>query len=312
MSKRFRRSLLLFSFIVFLPWPALSCSGKISNNDSVAITTVFANPERVIIRNYNGNAMEPFLSRDGRYLFFNNLNEAPENTNLHYAERQSDTVFLYKGELTGVNTAALEGVPTMDKNNVFYFISPRSYETTFSTIYSGSFANGTISNVALVQGVSRKKPGIVNFDVEISPDGNTMYFVDANFNGSGTPKSADLVIAEKTVDGFKRRDDSDQILRNVNTDDLEYAPSASADGKELFFTRLRIGSSAPASVGIFRAVRSSNNEPFGKPEKVEAITGDFFEAPALSADENSLYYHKKENGFFVIYKVTRRIVKPRA
>ena len=31
----------------------------------------FTHPQRVTIRGYNGDAMEPFLTRDGRYLFFN-------------------------------------------------------------------------------------------------------------------------------------------------------------------------------------------------------------------------------------------------
>ncbi len=308
MSKRFLQVPIMFSLIVLLPALALSCSEKFSNNDFVAKTTLFANPERVTIKNYDGNAMESFLSRDGRYLFFNNLNEAPENTNLHYAERQSETVFLYKGELGGINTASLEGVPTMDKNNHFYFVSPRSYDQTFSTIYQGEFSNGTISNIALVTEISRKKPGIVNFDVEISPDGNTMYFVDGDFTRSGVPQKADLVIAVKTGDGFKRLENSDAILKNINTKDLEYAPSISADGNELFFTRFRPGILASGSIGIFRATRSSADKPFEMPEKIEAITGDFFEAPALSADEKSLYYHKKENGLFVIYKVTRQSV----
>ncbi|MEP6922866.1 MAG: hypothetical protein ABI954_00245 [Pyrinomonadaceae bacterium] len=310
MPNRVLQFLIAFSLIGFLPLSALSWCGEISNNDFVAKTTLFANPERVVIKNYNGNAMEPFLTRDGRYLFFNNLNEAPENTNLHYAERQSDTFFLYKGELAGVNTASLEGVPTMDKNNVFYFVSLRNYNKTFSTIYGGEFSNGTISNIALVKGISRKKPGIVNFDVEISPDGNTMYFVDGDFTQSSSPKKADLVVAVKTGDGFKRIKDSAELLKNINTKDLEYAPSVSGDGKELFFTRLRLGILTPTSVGIFRATRTTTDQPFGTPEIIEAITGDFFEAPALSADENSLYYHKKENGVFVIYKVTRQIVKP--
>jgi hypothetical protein len=34
------------------------------------------------------------------------------------------------------------------------------------------------------------------------------------------------------------------------------------------------------------------------------MTG-FVEGPTLSADEESLYYHKKENGHLVLYRVTR-------
>src|SRR5918911_4706579 len=63
----------------------------------------FRSPQRVVIRGYSGEAMEPFISRDGRYLFFNNRNDAPD-TNLHYAERMDDVTFDYRGELKGANS----------------------------------------------------------------------------------------------------------------------------------------------------------------------------------------------------------------
>ena len=99
--------------------------------------TAFGNPERVTIRGYKGHAMEPFISRDGRYLFFNNSNDPSVNTNLHYAERINDVTFKYQGEIKGVNAALLDAVPTMDRDGKFYFVSTRSYAETFSTIYRG-------------------------------------------------------------------------------------------------------------------------------------------------------------------------------
>ena len=57
---------------------------------------------------------------------------------------------------------------------------------------------------------------------------------------------------------------------------------------------------------IYTATRSKVTEPFGKPRKIEAISG-FAEAPALSPDEKSLYYHLNVNGTFVIYRVTRSV-----
>jgi hypothetical protein len=44
-------------------------------------------PEDVSIAGYDGEAMEPFFTGDGCYLLFNNGNEPPANTNLHWAER---------------------------------------------------------------------------------------------------------------------------------------------------------------------------------------------------------------------------------
>ena len=42
----------------------------------------FGQPVKVEMIGYTGNIMEPFVSRDGTILLFNNLNAAPENTNL--------------------------------------------------------------------------------------------------------------------------------------------------------------------------------------------------------------------------------------
>jgi hypothetical protein len=47
------------------------------------------------------------------------------------------------------------------------------------TIYRGQFADGVVSGVELVGDVSPPQPGMVNFDVEISTDGATMFVVEA-------------------------------------------------------------------------------------------------------------------------------------
>jgi Tol biopolymer transport system component len=88
-------------------------------------------------------------------------------------------------------------------------------------------------------------------------------------------------------------------MQTINTDTLNYAPATSVSGLEIFFTRLE-----PEGPAIYVASRKSTSEPFGEPRKIQAITG-FVEGPTLSPNEKSLYYHKKENGRFVIYRVTR-------
>ena len=110
----------------------------------------FTNPEPVKIVGYQGHAMEPFISRDGRYLLFNNLNQPSENTDLHWAEGIAPRTFLYRGKIDGTNTGALEGVPTMDRDGTLYFVSTRSYEKTLSTIYRAKFAAGRARDIALV------------------------------------------------------------------------------------------------------------------------------------------------------------------
>ena len=102
---------------------------------SSGVTMDYTSPVKVQMIGYSGNIMEPFISRDGHFLLFNNLNAAPENTNLHWATRLNDSTFQYNGEISGVNTADLDAVPSLDMNGILYFVSTRSYTSSLSTIY---------------------------------------------------------------------------------------------------------------------------------------------------------------------------------
>src|SRR5260221_3567599 len=126
-------------------WMLLLCGAcAVRADDSASIAEapdarqsfgVFTNPQPVTIIGYTQDAMEPFISPDGNYLFFNSSNSKPP-TNLYYATRIDDLTFQFQGEIGGVNVpGALTAVATMDSNNIFYFISNRSYPQTFSTIY---------------------------------------------------------------------------------------------------------------------------------------------------------------------------------
>lgn len=265
--------------------------------------TAFHDPRRVTLRGYTDDAMEPFITRDGKYLLFNNRNDPSVNTDLHYAARIDALTFDYRGKLVGVNTAALEGVPSMDRTGELYFVSPRSYASTLSTLYRGRFQDGTVTGVEIVPGVSPQKRGIVNFDAEISADGNTLYFVDGDLSKGGMPSAADIVIATRDRAGFRRAPNSAEILHNINSSALEYAPAISEDGLELFFTRFD-ANAKPAVPTIYRASRKSIMQPFNPPQRIVAIDG-FVEGPTLTADGHTLYYHKRENDHFIVYCVTR-------
>ena len=264
--------------------------------------TAFVNEQPVTINGYIGDAMEPFLSRDSKYLFFNNSNDPAVNTDLFYALRIDGLNFQYQGPVQGANGDKLDAVASMDTSGNFYFISTRSYDTTISTLHSAPFASGALGTVSLISGVSLLTPGKLNFDAEISADGTTLWFNDGDFS-TGTLSAATIVVADKQASGFVRRADSAALLQNVNSAALNYAPDISSDGLELFFTRWN--SSVPnAAPAIFRAARTSTNVPFGLPQKVASATG-FVEAASLSADGQFLYYHKRDNGQLKIFRSQR-------
>ncbi len=263
----------------------------------------FRQPERVEILGYEGDAMEPFLSRDGCCLMFNNRNDPATDTDLHWAERVDDLNFLYRGTIQGTSSPHLDAVATMDLHHHFYFVSDRDYFNTLSTIHRGRWAGGEVAGLEVLDGVSRLQPGWVNFDVEVSPDGEWLYFVDGRFAPGGVVAEADLVLARRAGDTFERFPRGARWLRRINTPALEYAASISADGRELFFTRFQPG--GPEAVpAIFRAFRHEPSQPFGAPRRLRGVSG-FVEAPSLSPDELSLYYHRLEAGRFVIYRVRR-------
>ena len=124
----------------------------------------------------------------------------------------------------------------MDKNGVFYFVSTRSYKETLSTIYQGRFSGGSVTGVKIVDGVSEKALGRVNFDVEVSADGRT-FISSTGFLAESprrTRRTSPSRFATAQASGVCREAPS---FKNVNTDALEYAACVSPDDLELFFTR---------------------------------------------------------------------------
>jgi hypothetical protein len=275
----------------------------------------FGNPEMVQILGYDDNqghsndAMEPFVSRDGNFLFFNNSNSAPA-TNLFWATRIDDVTFQYQGQIGGdVNSSGpLDAVASMDSNGTLYFVTTRSYSSTgapgyLSTIYSGPFTNGAVVTVNPTPGVAAPRLGLLNFDAEMSADGNTLYFTRGDF-ATGTLTSTTMMVATRQGSNFVVDPNSAIIMKTINNQHLNYAADVSADELEFFFTR----TNPKAGPAIYTATRKSTSKPFDEPQKIDAISG-FAEAPSISPDGLSLYYHvKSPNGIFVINRVTRTIV----
>ncbi len=264
----------------------------------------FENPQRVTIVGYSGDAMEPFITRDGSILIFNNSNANPAETDLHWAERVDDFTFMYRGKINGANSPTLDGVGSVDRDGNLLFVTLRSYASDFMTIYRARFERGTATDVSPVDGVSLRVPGQLNFDAEISADGNTLYFVDGLFTGGAVPATADLAIAERGADGTFHRADA-ALLSAVNSSALEYAPSTSEDERELFFTRLE-----GLTASIWRSTRPDKNSRWSAPTRLSVFTG-FVEAPTVAPGGNALYYHALRDGRYVIERVTRRVNQKR-
>jgi hypothetical protein len=262
----------------------------------------FGDPTPVAIEGFTDSAMEPFISYDGEYLLFNTSNVPPNVPSLQYATRLNADTFEYDGLVRGADRSGfLSGTPATDRDGTLYFVSTRSYAQTLSTIYAGQFSDGRLSDLHRVRGISGGSYGVVDFDVDVSADGRTLYVSSGDFSG-GSPTTASIAVFDRAANGFVPDPRSARILRNVNTPGiLTYAADVSANGLELFFTRAAPDGGAPA---IYRAARGGTSRPFGPARRISAITG-FVEAPSISADGTTLYYHRLVGPVFQIWEVTR-------
>src|SRR5271165_7104172 len=262
---------------------------------------LYINPRPVQIDGYDGNAMEPFISTDGRYLFFNNENTPNANTNLYFAGRTGRLTFHFLGELPGANSPVLDAVASIDRAGHFYFTTVREYDRTMNSIYTGDFDGKSIQNVRPVPGdISPTTPGTINMDASVSPDGQTLFLSRALiFPGAPAPRSSQLMIARLQDGAFRIDPGGERILRNVNTSALQYAPAITADGLELYFTRASQG-----GLRILVATRASTTEPFGEAHVLKSITG-FVEAPSVSLDRQELFFHKKVGDKFALFRAER-------
>lgn len=267
---------------------------------------LYGDPRRVEIAGYDGDAMEPFLSPDGRFLFFNNLNEPSVDTDLQFAERTGTLSFRHRGALPRANSKELDAVPSMDASGRFYFTSVREYTSSLKSTFAGHFDGGQLSDVHPVPGdIYPKHLGAVNMDVGMSLDGKTMYISRAHFLPllPVPPFRSNLLVARKAEDGsFAVDPRSAELMKRVNTRALTYAPAVSPDGLELYFTRTSI----PAGMRLMVATRAAPDSAFDEPRVLAELSAGQVEAPTVSTDLSELFFHKKIADKWVIFRATRR------
>jgi WD40-like Beta Propeller Repeat len=271
---------------------------------SAIVTTTntdFINPEVVTLQGYSGPQEDPVISPDNEYLFFDSHNDTGELSYLYYAKRIDYKTFKFIGRIPGVNYPGIEGVEDTAHN--FYFVSPVFLKQGGLTIGHGIFANGSVTSIAPVRGISlQPAPSgrrALNFDLYITPDGNTLYFSDFMIDESDAKlsvrgvKGAQLAIATRNADGFTRLSNSDDILKNVNAlGQLVYNATPSVDGLELAFNA---SPSFPVPSHIYIATRPSPSATFGKPQLVVAADldpGQLSEPGSFSPDGKNLYFHR--------------------
>ena len=199
----------------------------------------------VTITGLSFDAMEPFISPDGNYLFFNNLNDGIE-TRLYYALRVNDSTFNFLGEVNGTNQPIpphLDAVADMDESNNFYWTSTRDYPIELDNLFHGTFSTGDVTDIGRVHGDFYKGiPGWLIMDHGISLDGQFLYFNNARFDDTSCqgPCETTLGIAQKeNTSTFNTIPNSTTILQNINDENyIYYAPCISSDNLELYLSTI--------------------------------------------------------------------------
>ncbi len=279
-----------------------SCASNDNDITDALTYPTFGSEIEVTIKGLSFDAMEPFVSPDGNFLFFNNINDGI-NTKLYFATKINDSTFNYVGELIGTNqikTPHLDAVADMDSDGNFYWTSTREYPTELDNLFRGNYNDGNVSNITRVQGdFNMNTPGWLIMDHGISLDGQYLYFNNARFdevNCQG-PCETTLGVAQKdNVSTFTTLSNSESILQNINDSNyIYYAPCISSDNLELYFTRYIKGEITSGTVfEICVAVRTNSGSVFSIPKVLfsENIS-KLIEAPTLTVDKNSIYYHQK-------------------
>jgi len=260
--------------------------------------------QSIRIEGYTDEAMEPFLSRDGKFLFFNTRNDPGVNTDILFAERVGDD-FVFRSVLPGTVSYELDGTPTMSADKRFCFVSPRDYRRTLVTVYCGAFDGKRVNSAEPQKALPAEGQGRLIFDIELFADGKSLIFAEGAFDGEDVPEGADLYLATLGPRGFTRSNESKKLFANVNTGNLEFAPAISSDGLVLYFTRARTGGMWPfgREPKIYRASRNSLDEPFSKPMRMESLDG-FVEAPTV-ADDGALYFHKRVKERYELWRTSK-------
>jgi hypothetical protein len=257
------------------------------------------------------DAMEPFISPDGNYLFFNSLNNGTTTT-LYYATKVNDSTFTFAGRLTGANLLSpphLDAVASLDSANRFFWVTTRNYGATYNNLFHGVFTGSSAIDTGRVYGsLYITSPGWIIMDAAINYNGGLIYYANAYFNScaGGIPCISQLGIAQKVNDStYNKIATSAQQLFYVNdTGYLVYAENVTKDGLELYYTRIKKGS---FQTELCVAVRGAVTDTFSLPSVIYTNPAYIIEAPTLTTDKTRLYYHKKVASNFKIYLRYRNV-----
>ncbi|NVO20181.1 MAG: T9SS type A sorting domain-containing protein [Bacteroidetes bacterium] len=180
---------------------------------------------------------ESFISPDGNRQFFTSNRPPSASTDIWVVERVSDSSWSNPVQMnTPVNSGSIDGSACITNNGSIYFKSLRGGGAGGSILYRSPLINGAYSEVENLGDIIPTGPG--ESEPFMAPDESYLIFIsETRTPGMG---GWDLWIS------FRKQDsswsDPANMGADINTTDDEYGPRVTIDGKYLFFTREKPGS----------------------------------------------------------------------
>eukprot|EP01123_Difflugia_compressa_P009881 TRINITY_DN3428_c0_g1_i1.p1 TRINITY_DN3428_c0_g1~~TRINITY_DN3428_c0_g1_i1.p1 ORF type:complete len:302 (+),score=32.74 TRINITY_DN3428_c0_g1_i1:66-908(+) len=251
--------------------------------------------------------MEPFISRDNKWVFWNSRNVG-NNVSLNYGSFVSSTYVIYINEIQGQANGPvphLDAVPAMDSKYNLYWVSTRDYPQNAQNLQTGVFDPQTqsVPVASHVEGdfyIKSSNCCWIVMDQEINIDGSLLFYVNAYFPypPGAIPSFSNISLAIKNADGtWSQHPRAVEILASVNSvvspTMLRYGPSSlGTDALEFYFT-VRVNETVTSA--LFVAKRNSIDDVFGEPERI-AMPYDYTyiepEAPTLSVDGSLMMFSR--------------------
>jgi hypothetical protein len=184
-----------------------------------------------------GYDRDPFMSPDGRRLFFMSDRADPGKTDPSYdlwvVERKGPSSWGEPRRLpTGINTSTSEESPVVLPNGTLYFVSGRPGGTGGMDVYRATRVNGRYSRAENLGGPVNT--GVDELGVYVTPDESLMLIARTSNRQHGYNTGTDILVSERTRAGWS---EPRPLPPPVQSTALELAPALSPDGRDLIFTR---------------------------------------------------------------------------
>jgi hypothetical protein len=197
---------------------------------------VWQEPEKLPISGDTWSDLDPFVSPDGKQLFFVSTRpdvgaasaSSKKDMDIWVASR-SGAEWNTPRRLENVNSEGKEGSPSVARDGTLYFFSDREGGSGKNALYESRLVSGRYEP-------AKRLPSVVNAGPSdtspfIAPNGKTLLFYSTREGGFG---KADLYVSYKKHGKWTASANLGSI---VNSADSDYNPAVSPDGQELFFGR---------------------------------------------------------------------------